>query len=392
MARVVTLFFPVFLIFVHSNALANQVDPPTNLNLDCGNLHNTLTWSYDKQPPGLQFKVLVRYISGGPDTLWVKPPSLQADLSSFSESDQDYYVTVTAVVEGTESASPKGIFFSYFKDSLASQKCSVDLPLVNVTAPKRDIIKFSFVHPWLFHNQNSAGSVKLGAKKRRSHDPQLPEFEYSVMLTNQTEQHHSFICVTSVCEETIPVDASLEQHCLEISGEMKRMSVKAMQNYYCAAPFKEKPTGNYYYIYIIVACVLTGIILVIIYMVVVKKTKASSSLPNSMHSVGHHGHPTLTIDTTQAVASEVAIRSPTPLLSATDAIEDTPFSAPELNCRYPIGVPAENEGPDEESEYMHGGNLEDGETLDNEEIHSGYETRPVLVRLGSDELAQGYRG
>lgn len=393
-----TVFFPVFLIFVHSHALARQVDPPTNLTLYCRNLHNVLTWSYGKQEPGLQFKVIIGFISIPPKTLWVNPPSLQADLSFLTDPNEDYYVSVTAVVEGTESASPKGISFSYYEDSPVSQKCFVDLPSVNVTAPKQDIIRFSFVHPWLFHKQNLTGSLNPGSKKRRSHDLQLPEFEYSVVLTNQTDQPHSFNCVESVCEETLPVNAAQEPHCLEITGEMNKMSVIATQDY-CASPFKEIRAGKDYYIYIVVACLLLGIILAIICMIVIKKTKVSSSFPDAIRFDDHQKHLTLG-NNEQVSVSEVETHSPTPLLSATDTTEDVPVSVPELNTHFPIGVPAEvedvcvDEGAQDagQPEYIQGGNFEDGETPDTEEIHSGYETRPVLVRIASDELAQGYRG
>lgn len=381
-----TVFFPVFLIFVHSHAHARQVDSPTNLTLDCGNLRNILSWSYDKQQPGLKFKVFIGFISGPPKTLWVNPPSLQADLSFLSDSNQDYYVAVTAVVEGTESAPSTGITFSYYEDSPVSHKCFVDLPSVNVTAPKQDIIRFSFVHPWLFHKQNLTGSFNPGSKRRRSHDLQLPEFEYSVVLTNQTDQPHSFICVENVCEETLPVNAVQEPHCLEIKGEMNKMSVKATQDY-CASPFKEIHTGKDYYIYIIVACVLLGIILAIICMIVIKKTKVSSSFPDAIRFEDHQKHLPLG-NNEQVSVSEVETHSPTPLLSATDVTEDVPVSVPELNSHCPIGVSVEvedvcvDEGAQDAGEpgYIHGGNFEDGDTPDTEEIHSGYETRPVLVR------------
>lgn len=46
-----------------------------------------------------------------------------------------------------------------------------------------------------------------------------------------------------MCEETLPVDAKQENHCLTVTGVLAKMTVKATQ-VYCAAPFAEKSISN----------------------------------------------------------------------------------------------------------------------------------------------------
>uniref|UniRef100_UPI0037E80C85 growth/differentiation factor 10b n=1 Tax=Semicossyphus pulcher TaxID=241346 RepID=UPI0037E80C85 len=395
MGRVGTVFYPVLVSFVCLQALAGQVEPPINVTLDCRNLlQNVLKWSYDGHPPGLRFKVFVGYLTRPPVEHWVEPPTQQISLSSLCEPSEDYYLSVTAVVgdNESESAPPEGINFSYFMDSQASQKCIVDLPAVNVTAQKDDIVQLHFIHPWWFHHKKGL------VRKRRSHDPQfseqLPEFKYDVVILNQKEQPHGFSCVESVCEETLPVDTAQQTHCLKIKGEMQGMSVIATQDY-CSHPLQKTPAEANFYVYIIVGCVLGLIVLVLIlFMVYKKKTTPSSSLPKSMDIQSRLKHLTFGVVQEQVSVPEVEPHSPTPLLPTTDVTEETHVSSDDIRLR--IGELTEDEVvcEDEEKqkdEYRQGGWLEEDETQNIGEIRSGYERRPVLVELAPDEQAEGYR-
>ncbi|KAM6997188.1 growth/differentiation factor 10b [Tautogolabrus adspersus] len=373
------------------------VKPPTNLTLDCRNLHNVLKWSYEEPlTPGLTFIVTIGCISSCPENFTVDPPALQADLSFLSQPGEEYYVTVRAVIGKNKSESPEGIEFTYFKDSLVSNKCVVDLPSVNVTAKKDDMVLLRFVHPWLFHKEKMAGSPTSGSKKKRSHVAeieQLPEFTYDVVIMNQKAEPHGFSCEKRVCEQTLPVDAAQEKHCLKITGEMKRMSVEATQDY-CALPIEE--TANYF-IYIVVVGVLLLIALIaILFMVYKKKTKPSSSTPNSINITGRRGPLTLGVDPEHVIVPQVEPHSPTPLLHSTD---EPPVTIPDFNERLRIGVSTEDEAVcedeevqnDEGSEYAQGGQLED-DTFNCREITSNYESRnPVVVVLAPGEVAEGYR-
>lgn len=62
-----------------------------------------------------------------PDELWVDPPTLQANVSSLSDPNDDYSLDVTAVLGVNESvnAPPNGIDFSYFVSSPAKLKCEL---------------------------------------------------------------------------------------------------------------------------------------------------------------------------------------------------------------------------------------------------------------------------
>lgn len=96
--------------------------------------------------------------------------------------------------------------------------------------------------------------------------------------------------------------------------------------------------------------------------------------------------------------------SPTPLLLQTEEEDKTEFistsNSTDYDLRLPIGVPPENgdgtqEGqPNEEGpDYMPGNLDNDDETSSANEASPGYEKRgTVLVDLGQDETAKGYRG
>ncbi|XP_041644697.1 interferon gamma receptor 1-like [Cheilinus undulatus] len=399
MGRSVRLFYPFLVSFVCFQALAGPVNPPTNVTLQCRNLQNVLKWSFD-QPlaPGLKFNISIGCIQKCPTNLLVDPPALQADLSFLSHPNDDYLVSVSALIgeDESEKAPPEGIEFSYFMDSPVPQKCVVDLPSVDVTAQKNDVVLLRFVHPWVFHKQNH----KTGIRKKRSHEIEedLPEFNYDVVIVDQKEQPHGFSCVDSVCEETLPVDAAQEKHCLKITGEMKGMTVKSTKDY-CTLPI---PADNTYLIYVfVVGAVLLMSLILILIMVFIRKTKPTSFFPGSMNITNRPRN--VTMGVVQEQFSEVEPSSPTPLLPTPDMTEVTPMVVSEPEFRLPIGVLSKDkvvckdaEVPNEEgSEYAQGRNLEDDvledNMLDSEEIHSAYERRPVVVDIAPGEQAEGYR-
>ncbi|XP_026165185.1 growth/differentiation factor 10b isoform X2 [Mastacembelus armatus] len=382
----------IFLILVWSHVAVAYVKPPTNVTLQCHNLHNVLSWNYDKFSPDLRFKVQIGStlgLDGYPDELWVESPNLKADVSFLSKPNNDYYVVVTAVLNGIESegAPPDGISFSYFKDSPAMQKCFVDLPPVNVTALPDNNILLRFMHPWLYLHKQNRSNQKLKQKRHNASQDQ-PTFNYDVII-NET-MHHTLSCVTGVCEEKFPVEAAEEKHCLKITGELKKMPVRTKQ-LYCTMPSAEHMSKSNIYIYIGVSLLSVSVAVLVLIMVYQKKTNPTTPLPDFMVK----GQTMQRMAEQEEILNNVEVEptSPTPLLPELP-FASTPSTDDDL--RLPIGVHTEDEGVcdvdpqnDERPGYMPGHNLEEDETQNS---NGGYEKRPVLAELGPDELAEGYRG
>ncbi|CAB1444264.1 unnamed protein product [Pleuronectes platessa] len=385
---------PVFLLFLWIAAAARGlVEPPTNVTLQCRNLQNTLSWSYGRILPELKFKVQILKTFGSRSVLWVNSSALSADLSEFSDPSIGYLVLVTAVIGQNESDSSEDLTYSYFMNSIESQKCSLDLPPVDVKAHLNHTVTFHFPNPWLSYypvKPNSPGSIK-GKKRSNSREH---EFTYSVVIVGQKLQQH-FHCVESVCKGELPVEEEHEEHCLNITGELEKMAVKSTQ-LYCARPMGEVQTVNIIYVFVgvSVVCVLAFIL----FLVYKKKTNPKTTLP-SLLSVGRYKQ-----DTVQTVPPEpvsvvrVEPSSPTPLLSNEEQPHFThtapPTESPVLRLR--TGLTNADEVPDggvlqsdEGLGYMGGSFLEEDEPQNDSE--SGYEKRPVLVKIGSGEVLQAYR-
>ncbi|XP_022619335.1 interferon gamma receptor 1 [Seriola dumerili] len=397
--------YPLFLLGLLSVSLA-YVEPPTNVTLRCHNLHNILEWDYGILLPDIRFKVTIQPYSGSALVFWVDPQELQLDISSLSDSSNSYYLEVIAVVGQNESepAPRNGITFSYFQDSLTRQKCSLDLPPVNVTTEPYDHVLYRFFHPWLWHHQMLSNNPNPKSRQKKSNDAptknQLPQFDYTVLVGSQKKQHR-YSCVKSVCEKKIPVDDTQEKHCLNITGEVDRMAVKSTQ-LYCAMPLMP-PEQNSYIVYIVIIMLILTTVLLVIVLVYKKKTRASTPFPTSMSI-----KPKLP-DTVGPSQDEFAVptlepSSPTPLLSPHSKEDEftltvTPTAEPDFRGR--IGLSGEGEDVrddveeghlnDDRHEYMEGGNLDEDGTQNSSDVSSGYEKREVLVDMGEDELAEGYR-
>ncbi|XP_032396878.1 growth/differentiation factor 10b isoform X2 [Etheostoma spectabile] len=379
-----TTFHPVFL-FLFQAVVAN-VEPPTNLTLHCHNMHNVLKWSYDQILPGLRFRVDIAATSGDPSFVWVDPPAeLQADLWFLSDPTNAYFLTVTAVMGQNESDPTPGIIFSYFKDSPEGQKCYVDFPSVNVTAQPDYTVLLRFTHPWLVYRRRRMTKSRF----KKSHEPQLPPFDYYVTITNQ-----HYRCVESVCEEKLSVDSAQKTHCLKMNGELEKMLVQETKEYCFDVP-TGNPPSSLVPLYVVGSLVAVTAVAFIIFMVYRKKTKPLTSIPNSMTFKSKVKQWTVGLVQETVNVPEVEATSPTPLmLTEEKEFIATVTPSTESELRLPIGVTTEDEsvsddvevGIDEGPGYMA------GSKLDEDEAPSGYESRPVLVELAPGELAEGYRG
>ncbi|XP_071336307.1 growth/differentiation factor 10b [Trachinotus anak] len=399
---------PLLLVAWFGSLASAYVEPPANVTLQCHNLKNTVRWDYGVLSQGTRFKVAIKPYEGDLQEIWVDPPAQEADLSLFSDSSTSYFLEVFAVDGQNESVSAPldGLSYSYYQDTLAEQTCYLDFPPVNVTAEPNDHLHISFIHPWLWHHPTPQGSPNHNPKgrQRKSYDTQgikkLPEFTYEVVV-NSGKQYH-FPCTRRVCEKTVPVEAAQEKPCLNIKGEVENIAVKSSQSY-CALPPAAPQEQDLRYIYIVIGVLALNTVLVILFIVYRKKTRASTTLPKSFLNIKKTQNTAGTAQEQFTVAT-VEPASPTPLLHSCSEESEvtatvTPTSEPEF--RLPIGVSREDkdlndvagEGQpnDEGHGYMEGGNLDEDETVNSSGASSGYEKRQVLVDMGDDELAEGYR-
>ncbi|XP_063348082.1 interferon gamma receptor 1-like [Pelmatolapia mariae] len=396
-------FHAVFLYFSCVTVVASSVLPPVNVTLQCRNFHNVLKWSYPEDTTGVLFKLDIGAYQNPLDNGTWNTSALQADLSFLSHPKEGYYVTVTAVVNGSESKpapSEDGITFSYFHENLVETKCYLDLPPVNVTAQRDNKVLISFENPSVFYCRK----MKKNKKKCFKDNGRLNSF-FKVKILNQT---HSFTCEESVCENTLPVDAAQPEHCVNITGTSQGTLVKAKQ-LYCAKPFHEPSQSNFTAVYVVSAILAVATLGVILFMAFQKMTKPEIPFIKPLEIHKYFIRPTstpesVTVDPVECSKScdEVEPSSPTPLLQQTEEEDRTGIT--DYDFRLPIRV-LENgdmsnvieEGqPNGEGPGYMVGNTDLGDEdpgSGDENPGSGYERRnTVVVALGPDESAKGYRG
>ncbi|XP_029376972.1 growth/differentiation factor 10b [Echeneis naucrates] len=363
--------------------ISAHVEPPTNVSLQCHNLHNILKWDYGILLPGIKFKVNIRPYDSEHQVLWVEPPTLQADLSFLSDPFSSYLIDVAAVVGENESitAPTDGISFSYFQDMQTIQKCSLDLPPVNVTNKPNDEILLSFIHPLRYHKQgrNLSDSQKktcLGIRSQHC-------FNYEIVVNNQNE-HHAW-CSEDICEKTLPVNPSWNKHCVNITGEVDLMAVKSTQ-LYCSMPAEEIPPMPNSYIYIIIgvlSCVTFVIVAIFFYK---EMTRPSTKFPLSL-VIGTKSRNRAETFQDQFTVAAVEPSSPTPLLPQSSEESEsssagTSLAEPDFHLSIVVSDREQDESivVDEGHEndghgYMEGNNLEEDEEDETENPSSGYEKR-----------------
>lgn len=334
--------------FLAQTALA-QVLTPTNVTLQCHNIHNVLRWNYDQLTPGLKFKVLVASELKEPVEVWVNSTALHANLSSFSDPDNSYFVSVSAVMGNNVSAPSAGISYSYFQEADVDQKCTLNFPTVNVTVLEDRVIHFRFMHPWLLYD------IDPKRKKNKIHD--LPVFAYDVKVINQSKDSHSFKCTKKVCEEkTIPVDSSQEIYCVHVEGTINKISVQPPQEYCSSSPERtlEIPKG---YITVGVLCGILLIIIIITIMVCMKKISPPTSVtvPYFLNFNGlkkEHLVPERDQDETCVVCVEPL--PSTHLLTTPDVNDSTLVDAPSIESegRLPIRAQTKDSDVDDEAEAI----------------------------------------
>lgn len=356
--------------------------PPTNVTLQCHNMQNTLSWGYDGEAThGLKFKVFVASQASDPVTHWVDWPHMSIDLSKYSDPTNDgYLLMVSAVKEPVQSEQvPKdGIVYSYFQDSVADIKCSLDLPSVNVTTLEGNHLHFSFTHPGVLYPT----SRTIRKRKSQEYQDSLPVFDYQIKVLNQKESHN-YHCIERECQGNFHVHGSEKSYCLNISGEMQKMAVRATKEY-CSEPLKPPGINPLAYIIPIVLVLVAAV--VIGSMVFVKKTKPSTSSPTALvfsASSSQHENVASPVNSEYALPD---VSSPSPLIPpAQNTSNDSSIFIDEV--RLPLGLRDNDNGNEPEQEaaagaqgasddgYTGGSCLEGDEEEEEELEHSAYEQR-----------------
>lgn len=381
------------LLWIQHLAVA-AVLPPTNVTFVCHNMRNMLSWGYTEPVDGVTFKVVVMSTEGEEVILEVEPPNMSKDLSEFSDPDNDRVVFVKAVKDNVESAEvpEEGIEYSYFKGSIVKIKCDLDLPLVNVTTTDENHLHYSFTHPGVLY------PTSRRQRRNKSHESQdsLPEFEYDIDILNQESHSFKGHCTERVCQGKLHVHGSQKSYCLNISGEMRRMSVRATKKY-CSEPLEPARTSPLAYIIPIVLVVVGGGFL-IGYMIFVKRTRPSTTIPSALSISERIRHQQSQAPPVKSDYAFVAVEpsSPEPLISSD---QDTSNNNSEFRdeMRFPLRVPDNENGIDNENNnepeqeelagaqgasedgYTQGNALEEAEE-EEEPPHSAYERRDKVVR------------
>ncbi|TKS85807.1 hypothetical protein D9C73_019535 [Collichthys lucidus] len=363
----------------------STVDPPTSVTLDCHNLVHVVKWNYTEFSPGLQFEIFIGSQHSGTKLNMVDSPNLQTNFSLDTDPADTYGLEVSAVIgpNKSEEAPPKGLQFSYNKNSPASKKCFMDLPAVNVTLTHDGFAQFSFMHPWLLYGDKIPVPKPTKKKRHNARTEVIPEFSYEVVVVSKGTSE-TFDCNERECEDEILVDPQEEKLCLKISGDMARMAVRGTQEY-CAMPATALPAEDdyTYVIYIVVPLVVLIASAFILFLVYKKVTRPSSSLPAAMTFKDHLWR-TVVRDRDQVSVPQVEPASPTPLLSSTEFPPAT-TSIAECEVRERIGVLTDGNGVCDDEEignneacgYTQGGNLDEDDGESKVEP-SGYESRPVV--------------
>uniref|UniRef100_A0A8C6UX59 Fibronectin type-III domain-containing protein n=1 Tax=Neogobius melanostomus TaxID=47308 RepID=A0A8C6UX59_9GOBI len=352
------------------------VPPPTNVTLLCHNMQNILSWGYGQSEDGLRLKVYVRSLSRSPEPFLVNSPTMSFNLSQFSDPDEDYMVQVSAVKGNEESQSipEDGIVYSYFKHSSAPKICSLDLPSVDVTTFEENHLQFSFTHP---------GVIYPTSRKKKGPESQdsLPVFDYHVDVLNQ--ESHPYSCSEEKCEDKLHVHGTEKSYCLNISGEMSKMSVQATKTY-CFEPLKAAGINPVAYIVpivlVVLLVVLTGA------MMFVKKTRHNlwTSPPESLHFPEKNNQQNHAAqDNMDCTFVQLEPSSPVPLIP-TDQDTSNNSCIYRDEVRLPLGVPDNENEPEEAAAagdgYTQGNCLDDDDEQQEKEKPppSEYESRPKL--------------
>ncbi|XP_054655566.1 interferon gamma receptor 1-like isoform X2 [Dunckerocampus dactyliophorus] len=346
----------LLVVFFALDITVAQVAPPSNVTLHCGNLQNKLVWSYDDPPPGLQFRVDVGQLSdsnGAIDPLWVDPPELQADVSFLSDPRNDYLLTVTAVLGENQSdpAPADGIVFSYYMDSPATQRCSLDLPPVTVLEHQDHTILLSFEHPWLFYHQRLPPALDSRRREKRRHkqpDNPLPVFKYDVTINKK--QFADLSCLEQVCERKLPVDAAQEKHCVTIRGELEKISVHGTQDF-CARPLR----GNIVVVSVTVSLLVLAVVSAVLIMYCRKRTKATFSPPSLLDFTDRPHSCTMSLVQETPDVPKMGFCSTS---VQDEALPDDPTAEPDSPFSEDSDGDVAEEQQEEEEGYMGGENLE----------------------------------
>lgn len=370
-------------LWITLHVAADKAPAPKNVSLVCHNMKNTLSWEHDEAGPGLSFQVVVSSLQSNRVTLEVNWPDMSIDLSKYSNPTDDYFVRVFAVKDGdiaTKSEKGPSLRYSYFQDSLATVKCGLDLPTVDVKTLEENRLSFNFTHPGVLYLPQATTT-----RKRRNHQSQttLPIFEYHIEILDQVGTY-DYSCTEPECQETLHVDSSEKSYCLNINGEMEKMSVRATREY-CSKPLKAPGTNPLAFV-IPILLVLVGVG-IIGAMWFVRKTRPRTSRPRALDvAVMNHPQRDPALYEYSHVSVDVGHSSPEPLLSSEQDVANSSGGFAD-EVRRPLGVPEVQNEDEQQGPAGAQGASEDGYTPGTD--LDGNEDEPGAGQGNEDEEEPG---
>ncbi|XP_055365715.1 interferon gamma receptor 1 [Betta splendens] len=135
-------------------ASAITVPPPTDVTVSCQNVNTTVSWKHAEETE-TRFQVTLK--GADPRTLVIETLARELDLTRFLWDSMDscmdnYYVEVTALWDGTQSAAVRSISFSFNSLKPPRLMCLLDFPPVELTVGESGAM-VSFQNPLRFYEE-----------------------------------------------------------------------------------------------------------------------------------------------------------------------------------------------------------------------------------------------
>ncbi|KAL4640841.1 interferon gamma receptor 1 isoform X2 [Arapaima gigas] len=314
---------------------AVAIPSPENVTVRCHNFENVVYWNYSASDQPTYFAVNIsRYVSSPHEEKGCTNTSQHhCDISKETrEVEEQYFVSVTAMVGSDVSESADSAQFTYYK-FFDGQVCLVDFPPVNVSVQEGSVV-VSFMHPFDFYRK---------ALKHVKNKEVYKKFVFHVEHENRSHVL-SFSCIVRrLCKAVIPNITDV--HSFTIEGLMNGMTMTTSTS--VNIPVEPRRTHPMMYVIFATCAVIFSIIVVVLCVFVYKYlTRSSSSLPKAVVSVltnPHRGPSTMNPERENAMLVQ-AINSPSSdtdlLLYSPDAKSDcTPTDAlPKDGSRFPLGA------------------------------------------------------
>lgn len=341
------------------------VPAPSDVRVRCKNFTNIIYWNYSE--PHLQPVFIVevkRYTRV--ESVILQTNETFLDVSEYTnDSDEGYFVSVEAVLKGSDRSLPETFQFSYDKQYFGNP-CVVDFPPLNLTVfPNK--IDVTFINPiYLFEN--------------------IPAEDFSFNIRyNETEAE--FVCSNDemLCIVEINIHDSLYGRCINLSLEGTNLRTSVTREV-CGEGI-ESDKRDFTTLITSVVCVIFAILILIVVGVaffkrLLKQDSYSPILSKLLQ--GHQTNHAVNIPEHPALSSVLSV-SDTNLLVTSDPVSPSPISpASDEVTHLPINFHLTPE--EQEHEDMTEDEDSDGTT----NSFSGYDRSKFTIDIGHGDLVDAY--